>query len=95
MQALQVTNAWIVSGGVIEQVVVAAPQTLPQPSVLSDGESEVRTSNDKLPSSKQPVSKVRQLDDVEHVLIKGVWAATGAKCKGWRIFVKVSVSSPC
>ena len=92
-QALQVTNAWIASGGIIGQVVVVDPQALPQPSVLSEGESEVRTSDEECPSSCQPVSKVWQSDDVEHILDKGVWAATGAKHKGWRIFIKVNLSS--
>ena len=67
-------------------MVVAAPPTLPQPVAPSDGKSEVEISNGEL-----PVSKVRQLDEVEHMLNKGLWAGTGAMQQGWKIFVKVSL----
>ena len=61
------------SGGIIENVVVVAPPTLPQPVAPSHGESEVEISDREL-----PVSKVRQLDEVEHMLDKGLWVGTGA-----------------
>ena len=66
------------TGGIIVNVVAAAPPTLPQPMAPSDGESEVWISNEELPSPRQVVSKVRQSDNMEHVLDKGVWAMTGA-----------------
>jgi len=76
-RALQTTQAWIAAGGIVEQVVVAAPPTLSQPLVSSDGKSELGISDAELPSPQQVVSKVHQLDKVEHVLDKGVWVATG------------------
>ena len=91
-RALQTTQAWIATGGIVEQVVVAAPPTLSQPLVSSDGESEFGISDAELPSPQQVVSKVRQSDKVEHVLDKGVWVATGAMQRGGRIFIKASVS---
>jgi len=45
-------QVWIASGGIIENVVVVAPPTLPQPVAPSDGESEVRISDEELPVSK-------------------------------------------
>ena len=39
-----------------------------------------------------PVSKVQRLDEVEHMLDKGLWVGTGATWRGWKIFVKVSCS---
>src|SRR5882724_2074644 len=90
-RALQDTKAWIASGGIVEQVVVAAPPTLPLPLGPNDGESEVRVSDEELPSPRRLVSKVRRLDDVEHVLDKGVWVGTGATRWGGRIFIKVRV----
>src|SRR5882724_3571919 len=86
------TQAWIMTGGIIANVVVATPPTLPQPVAHSDGESEVRISEGELPSPREVISKVRWSDDVEHVLNKGVWATTGAMRRGWKIFIKVSVS---
>ena len=50
MQALQVTKMWIMSGGVVKQVVVVAPPTLPQPLAPSDSKSKVRASNKELSS---------------------------------------------
>ena len=50
MWALQDTKAWIASGGIVEQVVVAAPLTLPLPLGPNDGESEVGVSDEELPS---------------------------------------------
>src|SRR5882724_6300655 len=91
MQALQDTKAWIATGGIVEQVVVAAPPTLPLPLGPNDGKSKVGVSDEELPSPHRLVSKVRRLDDVEHVLDKGVWAGTGAARRGGRIFVKVRV----
>src|SRR5882724_6215456 len=92
--ALQDTKAWIASGGIVEQVVVAAPLMLPLPLGPNDGESKVGVSDEELPSPRWLVSKVQQLDDVEHVLNKGVWAGTGATRRGGRIFVKVRVFLP-
>ena len=57
-QGLQDTKAWIASGGVVENMVVVVPPTLPQPLAPSDGESEVRVSDKKLPSPQQLISKV-------------------------------------
>jgi len=37
--ALQDTGAWIAAGGIVKQVVVAPPLTLPQPLAPSGGES--------------------------------------------------------
>ena len=58
MQALQDTQEWITSGGVIQQVVVATLLTLPQPTPPSDSESEVRASDAELPSPCQVIPKV-------------------------------------
>src|SRR5882724_3907396 len=90
-RALQDTKAWIASGGIVEQVVVAAPPTLPHPHGPNDGESEVGVSDEELPSPRRLVSKVRRSDNVEHILDKGVWVGTGATRQGRRIFVKVRV----
>jgi len=89
--ALRDTRAWVASGGIVEQVVVAPPPTLPPPVAPSDSESEVGPSDAELPSPRQLVPKVRQADDVEHTLDKGLWVGTGAKRRGWKIFVGVSV----
>jgi len=86
MRALQETQAWIVSGSIVESVMVVAPPTLPQPA-LSDGESKVAMSDGEL-----PVSKVQQSDEVEHTLDRGLWVGTRAMQQGWKIFVKVSRS---
>ena len=72
------TKAWIVSGGVIEHIVVVAPPTLPRPLAPSDGESEVGASDEELPSPQCLISKVRQSDKVEHTLNKGLWVGTRA-----------------
>ena len=72
VHALQETQAWIASGGIVESVVVVAPPTLSRPD-LSDGKSEVATSD-----REPPVSKVKWSDEVEHSLDKGLWAGTGA-----------------
>src|SRR5882724_858743 len=66
-QTLQDTQVWIASGGIVENVVVAAPPTLPQPVAPNHGESEVEISDKEL-----PVSKVRWSDKVEHMLNKGL-----------------------
>ena len=71
-RALQDTGAWIASGGIIEQVVVVPPPTLPLPVAPSDGKSKVGISNAELPSPHQIVPKVCQADDVEHTLDKGL-----------------------
>jgi len=83
--ALQETGAWIASGSVVEQVVVAPPPALPQPVAPSDSESKVGASDAKLPSPCQIFPKVRQADNVEHTLDKGLWVGTGAKRQGWKI----------
>jgi len=57
-QALQDINAWIASGGVIENMVVVAPPTLPKPLAPSNSESKVRVSDEELPSPQQLFSKV-------------------------------------
>src|SRR5882724_1634330 len=93
-RALQDMKAWIASGGIVEQVVVVAPPTLPLPLGPNNGESEVRVSDEELPSPRRLVSKVRWSDNVEHILNKGVWAGTGATRWGGRIFVKVRVFLP-
>src|SRR5882724_3180617 len=94
VRALQDTKAWIASGGIVEQVVVAPPLTLPLPLGPNDGKSEVGVSDEELPSPRRLVSKVRRSDNVEHILDKGVWAGTGAMRRGGRIFVKVRVFLP-
>ena len=85
-------GAWIASGGAVEQEVVTPPPTLPRPLAPSDGESEVGVSDTELPSPRQIVPKVRQADDIEHSLDKGLWVGTGATRRGWRIFVNVHSS---
>ena len=77
-QALQAMQVWIVSGGIVENVVAAAPPTLAQPVAPSDDESEVRISDEELPSPQQLISKVQWSDKVEHTLDKGLWVGTGA-----------------
>ena len=67
---------------------------LPLPLGPNDGKSEVRVSDEELPSPRWLVSKVRRSDDVEHILNKGVWAGTGATRWGGRIFIKVRVFLP-
>ena len=53
MRALQDMQAWIMFGsGIVENMVVAAPPTLPHPVAPSDGESEVRISDVELMLSK-------------------------------------------
>jgi len=79
MQALQDMGAWITSGGIVEQVVVVPPPTLPPLVAPSDGESKVGASDAELPSPCQIDPKVHQADDVEHTLDKGLWVGTGAK----------------
>ena len=61
--------------------------TLPAPS---DSKSEVSGSNEELPTPKHLLSKVRWVDDIEHVLDKGAWVAMLAMHWGWEIFVEVS-----
>jgi len=51
-QTLQDTQVWIASGGIVENVVVAAPPTLPQPVAPSHNESEGEISDRELPVSK-------------------------------------------
>src|SRR5882724_8657065 len=72
VQALQDTQVWIASSGVVEQVVVAPLPTLPQPTAPSDGESKIVVSDAELPSPLQVIPKVCQADDIEHTLNKGL-----------------------
>jgi len=67
-----------------------APPNSPSPLAPSDSKSEVGVSNTELPSPHQIVSKVCQVDDVEHTLNKGLWVGTGATRQGWKIFIKVN-----
>ena len=92
MQALQDTEAWIASSGVVEKAVVVTPPTLPQPMVPSDGEPEVGASDAELPFPHKIVPKVRQADDMEHPLDKGLWVGTGAMRREWQIYVNVILS---
>ena len=84
-RALQDTQAWLASSGIVKSMVVAAPPTLPPPVAPIGCESEVRISDGEL-----PVSKVRWSDEVEHTLDKGLWVGTGAMWQGCKVFVKVS-----
>ena len=93
-QALQDMGAWIASDGIVKQVVVAPPPTLPQPSAPSHGKSEVGASDPELPSPHHIFPKVHQADNVEHTLEKGLWVGTGVMQRGWKIFVDVSVPYP-
>src|SRR5882724_2033195 len=93
LRALQDMGAWIAAGRILKQVVVVPPLTLPQPSAPSGGKYEVGVSDEELPSPQQLVTKVQQLDAVEHALDKGLWVGTGATRRGWKIFVKASPSS--
>ena len=82
---------WIKNGGVADPVTMEPPLTLTRPQDMSDCESKVRMSDHEEPLSLHlVVSKVRLSDEVEHVLDKGVWAATPAMHQGWKIFIKVS-----
>ena len=94
MWALEETQAWIANGGVAAPVVVVPLQNLPptDPTLPapSNGESEVDASDEELLTPKQLLSKVRRLDEVEHVLDKGVWATTLAMCVRWKISVDMS-----
>jgi len=85
-------GAWIASGGLIKQVVVVPPPTIPQPSAPSNGESEVGASDAELPSPHQLIPKVRQVDDMEHTLDKGLWVGTGVMQCRWKIFVNMCFS---
>jgi len=82
---------WIVNGGITEPVTIEPTVTTPpnntrsQPA--SDGESEVEASDKELLSPCQLVSKVRQLDQVEHTFDKGAWAVMPSLCQGWKIYV--------
>ena len=51
-------QAWITTGGIVANMVVVAPPTLPQPMAHSDGESKVRISDEELPSPRHVISKV-------------------------------------
>ena len=94
MQALLDMKVWITSGGVIEQVAVATLPTAPQPMAPSNSESKVGASDAELPSPRQVIPKVCQVDNMEHTLDKGLWVGTGATQWGWNVFVNVSFSFP-
>ena len=87
-RVLKHMQASVASGGIVEQAVVAIPLTLPPPRDLSDGESKVGVS--ELPSPHKLVPKVRQADNVEHPLDKGLWVGTGAMRRGWEIYVNIN-----
>jgi len=82
-------KAWIVTSGMAASVPVATGAPAP-PNHTSDGESEVGVSDAELPTPQKHLSKVQQADEVEHVLDKGLWAATPATHWGWQIFIDVS-----
>jgi len=84
-------KVWIASGGINKQTLMVAPLTLPQPAAPSNGESKVGTSDPELPSPRQVIPKVQQVDNVEHTLNKGLWVGTGAMRQGWKIFVDMSI----
>ena len=94
MWDLQEMQAWIMMGGAAAPVTIVPmrimPLTDPKPPALSDSKSEVGVSNEELPTLQQVLSKVWQVDDINHMLYKGVWAMTPATCRGWEIFVQVS-----
>ena len=87
--------SWIMTGVVAVPATAALPGIDPlphmQPLIPSDRESEVGGSDTELPMSKQLLSKVRQADNIEHMLDKGEWATTPAMHRGWEIFVDVSL----
>ena len=87
-QALQDMKAWITTSEVAASATVVTVPT--SPNHASDGESEVGVSNKELPTPRKVLPKVRQTDEVEHVLDKGLWAAMPATHWGWQIFIKVS-----
>src|SRR5882724_1278624 len=70
-QAVEDTKVWIVTGGVATLTVVVPDGPVPS-DPASAGKSEVGTSNEELPTPRKVLSKVRQVDDIEHVLDKGV-----------------------
>ena len=88
---LAVNKTWIKNGGTawpmtVEATVIALPM-LPRPQAMSEGESEVSTSNLELPSPLWVVPKVWLLDDMEHVLNKCAWAETPAVCQSGRFLL--------
>ena len=89
-QALKHTKVWIVTGGVTASTVMVPDGPVPS-DPASAGESKVGASDEELPTPRKVLSKVWQVDDIEHVLDKGVWVVTPAKCRGWQIFVQVSM----
>jgi len=84
----------ITSSRLNEKAVVETPLTLPQPMAPSNGKSEVGASDAELPSPRQVIPKVCQVDNMEHTLDKGLWVGTGATQWGWNVFVNVSFSFP-
>jgi len=92
-QALEETQAWIMTGGVaapVPTVPLWIPLTTPTLPIPSNVESEVSTSEEELLTLKCLLPKVWLSDEVEHVLDKGQWAVTPATRMGWKIFVDVS-----
>ena len=84
-------QAWIATGGAAGPVTVEPVRIIPptnsRPLVMSDSESKVRVSDKELPTLQRIMFKVWWVDDVEHVLHKGVWFAMPAKCHGWEIYI--------
>jgi len=93
-QALKETQAWITTGGVAAPATEAPLQMVPPTNLTlpapSNGKSEVSVSDKELLTPKCLLSKVQQVDDIEHVLDKGAWVAMLAMHWGWEIFVEVS-----
>ena len=87
---LKETWAWIMTGGAVLGTMVPMTPTIPRPLGTSNSESKVSVSNGELPSPRQAMSKVWLANDVKHTLDKGVWEATPATHRGWRIFMEVS-----
>ena len=87
-QDLAANKAWIFQGGPTPLVTVgAAVKGLL--SCQSEGESKVVPSDEDLPTPRCLVPKVVLLDDIKHILNKGVWAVTPAKHQGGQIFIEV------
>jgi len=95
VQALQVTKAWIMTGGISALATMVTDMPTP-PANASDGKSEVPGLEDvpqeEFLSLHWLLPKVLQLDQVEHTLDKGAWAAMPATHQGWKIFIMVSHS---
>jgi len=86
--ALQDTQAWIASGGIVDNMVVAAPPTLPQPVAPVTVNLRLRY------QTETPCSKVQQSDKVEHMLDKGCGWGLGL-CDGLEDFRQGEPVSSC